>query len=95
MSSVAKAWDAVPELRRRLRATGSIFVSSGQGSVPDINIKNASLNRDAIEPALRAMTMAPRDEMGAVKLFTIAAAQEAFLYLVVEILFYTCSSIAV
>ena len=78
---VAPAWDNVPEIRHRLRATGSIFISSGEGGVPDINIKNAALNKAAITPALQAMAAAPKDETGACRLFTICAAETSFLCL--------------
>ena len=77
LSAVPEQWDANASVRRAFRSTGSIFVSTGDSGVPDINIKNAAKNRRAIEPALKAMTAAPRDEIGGCRLFTIAVAEAA------------------
>ena len=75
LEGLADQWDLSKELRRRIRNNGSIFLTRGEGKVPTINIKDACFNAHALQPALRLMASAPRDEFGAVKLFTIAAAE--------------------
>ena len=81
LQHVPDAWDGVVELRRRVRESGTIFRTKGEGTVPDINIKDAILNKDVIKPVLRAMANAAastRDE-GGCRLFTIGEAEGAFL----------------
>ena len=80
LKGVPEAWDNLPELRTRVRDQGTIFRATKEGSVPDINIKDACLNADVIKPVLRAMAASPRDMIvGGCLLFTIAAAETALL----------------
>ena len=75
LEGVADEWDLSKHIRQRVRKNGSVFLSKGEGIVPTIKIKDACHNAAVIEPALRAMAKAPRDEYGSPKLFTIAAAE--------------------
>ena len=78
LSTCVDAWD-IPKVRDRIRENGSVFRTRGAGEAPAINIKDAVFNSVVLKPALAAMAAGPRDEIGSVKLFTIAEAERVFL----------------
>ena len=71
LQGLAKSWDAVPELRTRIRDTGSIF-QGVDTSIPAVVTKEAIHNKDVLLPALKC-------QRGHRKLFKIGQAEQQSL----------------
>ena len=69
---LAKQWEAVQSIRRRVRDTGSAFAGRSD-AVPTVNLRDAVHNKDVLLPALILMKQAGR------KLFQISAAETEYL----------------
>ena len=70
LQGLAKQWEAVQSIRRRVRDTGSAFAGRS-GAVPTVNLKDAAHNKDVLLPALTLMRQAAQPG----KLFQISAAE--------------------